>query len=67
MEVVESRPNSAILRIKNFDEPTVESCDRQLGWMERAVELTGRKHVIMEHPKCRVRGDIYCEYHGRWD
>ena len=67
LELVESRPNGAIMRIKNFDEPCQEFCDRMQGWMERTVELTGRKHATIEHPKCRVRGDAYCEYHGRWD
>jgi hypothetical protein len=67
MELVESRANGAIMRIKNFDEFSPEFCDRMQGWMERTVELTGHKRVIIEHPKCRVRGDAYCEYHGRWD
>jgi hypothetical protein len=67
MEVVDLQPNGAVMRVREFNEPSPEFCDRLQGWMERTVELTGRKRVAIDHPKCRNRGDAYCEYHGRWD
>jgi hypothetical protein len=67
MEVVDLQPNGAVMRVKEFNEPSPEFCDRLQGWMERTVELTGRKRVTIEHPKCTSRGDAYCEFHGRWE
>jgi hypothetical protein len=37
-------------------------CARELGWIERAVELTGGKGVTLSEPRCRIKGDPYCEY-----
>lgn len=67
MEVIDLQPNAAVMRVKDFNEPSSEFCDRLQGWMERTVELTGRQRVAIAHPKCRNRGDAYCEYHGRWE
>lgn len=67
LELVTMENRKAIMRLKNFNEPSPEFCGRIQGWMQRIMELTGRKNVIIFHPSCRVKGAPYCEYHGRWD
>ncbi len=66
MQVLDSEPHKAILRIAEFDQPSAVLCDRILGWMERTVEMTGGKGVVMTHPSCAARGDAFCEYRGEW-
>ena len=67
MELVSAEEKSAVIRIKDFNEPSVGFCDRMQGWMQRTAELTGQKNPVIAHPKCKARGDAYCEYHGTWD
>ena len=67
MEVLENSPGASVIHIKGFDEPSAEFCDRMQGWMQRTVELTGRKNVTLHHPLCVARGDAVCEYRGSWD
>lgn len=67
MEVVDLKDDSAVIRIKEFNEPSAEFCDRMQGWMEKTLELTGCKRVSITHPACKARGDAYCEYHGNWE
>ncbi len=66
MEVVDSGPKHAVLRLTGFNQPCPPFCDRLLGWMERTVELTGAKGVVMSHPECLSRGDDCCKYRGEW-
>lgn len=67
MEVLENTQGASVIRIKGFDEPSAEFCDRMQGWMQRTVELTGHKNVTLLHPLCVARGDSVCEYRGTWD
>jgi hypothetical protein len=67
MRLVTQDSSGAVIRIAGFREPCTEFCDRMQGWMERTIELTGSKHVQLEHPRCAARGDAYCEYRGLWD
>ncbi|MCI4398120.1 MAG: hypothetical protein JHC34_04695 [Acidobacteria bacterium] len=67
MQVLVAEPNKAIMRIAGFDQPSAILCDRVLGWMERTVEMSGGKRVVMSHPACAARGDDFCEYRGEWE
>ena len=64
-EYIRSEPNYLRARITGFvaDEAW---CTGFLGFIERAVELTGGKDPKAVHPRCRARGDAFCEFEGRW-
>jgi hypothetical protein len=67
MELVSAEDKGAVIRIRDFNEPSVGFCDRMQGWMQKTLELTGHPSATILHPKCKARGDAYCEYHGAWD
>jgi hypothetical protein len=37
-------------------------CARERGWIERAIELTGGRGASVTEPRCRNKGDSFCEY-----
>jgi hypothetical protein len=37
-----------------------------IGWAQQALRLTGAKHVVVEHSKCRFAFSRYCEYRVTW-
>jgi len=41
-------------------------CRELGGYLTRVLELVGAKNVIVEHPKCRARGDVQCLFRARW-
>jgi hypothetical protein len=41
-------------------------CRELVGYMGRVLELVGARSVIMEHPRCRGRGDAECYFQARW-
>lgn len=67
MTTEEISAGKALLCLKEVDQPDIHLCERLLGWMERTLELSGAKKVIMSHPKCRTRGDDRCEFLGTWE
>lgn len=66
MEIVSMEARAAHLRIRGFDQPCEQFCDRAQGWMERTVEMAGGKSVTITHPICAARGGAYCDFLGRW-
>ena len=42
-------------------------CLTVIGWHERAVELCSGRHAVVDHPRCRARGDAVCEYLISWN
>lgn len=41
-------------------------CRGAAGYIGRCLELAGARHVVMDHPKCRARGDAFCLFTSRW-
>lgn len=41
-------------------------CRELIGYIGRVLELAGAQTVIVEHPRCRGRGDAECFFQGRW-
>jgi hypothetical protein len=37
-----------------------------VGWAEHALRLTGARHAVVEHSKCRFAFSRYCEYRVTW-
>ena len=66
MEVVESEPGRAVLRLVGFPGDPV-FCRRQTGGLLRAVELAGGVHPSVRHVRCSVEGDAFCEWELRWE
>jgi uncharacterized protein (TIGR02265 family) len=58
-------PRGAVVRTLD-GEPDVEDCLTALGWLRRAIELSGGHGVIVEETKCRAKGAPCCEYVARW-
>ncbi len=58
---------SAVLRTMGAGGVTEADCLTIIGWHQRAIELSGGRDVHVEHPKCRARGNVHCEYHCAWE
>lgn len=41
-------------------------CRELVGYIGRLLELVGARNVLMQHPKCRSRGDAHCYFEARW-
>jgi uncharacterized protein (TIGR02265 family) len=59
-------PRAAVIRTVAGDVPNAEDCFTTVGWLKRAVELSGGKIVTVEETRCRGRGADACEYVCRW-
>ena len=60
-------PTGAIVRtLEGGNEPNAEDCFTTVGWLRRAIELSGGKIVTVEETRCRARGAECCEYVCRW-
>ncbi|HEX8904171.1 MAG TPA: hypothetical protein VF771_04975 [Longimicrobiaceae bacterium] len=66
MEVVESEPGRAVLRLVGFDAADPLFCRRQTGGLRRAVGLAGGADAVVRHVRCAAPGDAFCEWELRW-
>lgn len=57
---------SAVIRTESGVEPKAEDCLTAVGWLQRAIELSGGKIVTVEETRCRAKGSDGCEYVCRW-
>jgi uncharacterized protein (TIGR02265 family) len=62
----ETSPRSASIRTISGEDPTDDDCLTAIGWLKRAIELSGGKTVVVEETRCRARGAECCEYVCRW-
>ncbi len=53
-------------RLYDFEVADECFCRRETGWFHRAAELTGGEGVTVYKPKCRARGDDWCEWVGKF-
>jgi hypothetical protein len=56
----------AIVRTLDGDEPDAEDCLTTIGWLRRAVELSGGRAATVDEPQCRAKGASCCEFVVRW-
>jgi hypothetical protein len=61
LRVVEDTPGFVRMQIEEWPQPRRAHCLSILGWMHRAVELSGGK-VLGSEEKCRARGEAVCEF-----
>ena len=59
-------PRAAVIRTLDGEEANAEDCLTAVGWLKRAVELSGGRIVTVDETQCRGRGASCCEYACRW-
>ena len=59
-------PKAAIIRTLDGEQTNAEDCLTAVGWLKRAIELSGGRIVTVEETRCRSRGADCCEYVCRW-
>ena len=59
-------PRSGVVRTIAGDDPNADDCLTTLGWLKRALELSGARIVSVEETRCRARGAPECEYVCSW-
>jgi uncharacterized protein (TIGR02265 family) len=57
---------SAVVRTLAGGEPSAEDCLTALGWLKRAIEISGGRVVSVEETRCRALGADACEYVCSW-
>lgn len=62
----EAGRRAATIRTLSGEEPNAEDCLTAVGWLRRAIELSGGRIVTVEETRCRSRGAECCEYLCRW-
>lgn len=60
-------PGAAVIRSFDVAEVDADDCCTTVGWLERAIALSGRTAVRVEERQCAALGAPHCEYHCRWD
>jgi len=66
MEPVESEDARAVLRLDGFDHGEPLFCRRQTGGLRCAITLAGGQDAHVEHVRCTLEGDAFCEWELRW-
>jgi uncharacterized protein (TIGR02265 family) len=58
---------SAVVRTtKRFEEAHPEECLITIGWLKRAIEISGAEGVDVVEKRCGLRGAPHCEFECRW-
>ncbi len=57
---------SAAIRTLDGGAPDAEECLTTVGWLRRAVELSGGQAVVVAETRCRSEGAACCEYAVSW-
>jgi uncharacterized protein (TIGR02265 family) len=59
--------HSATLRtVRPAEEVHADDCVTTVGWLERAIEIAGGRHVKVVEVQCRASGAPFCEYRCEW-
>jgi hypothetical protein len=67
VEILTRGPYGAVLRIHAFALPDPVHCLSIMGWCERSIELSGGRSVFVTEPRCRTRGDHFCQLEASWE
>ena len=59
-------PFSAVIRTFGGEAANAEDCLTAIGWLERAIELSGGKGARVVETRCQARGAECCEYRCEW-
>jgi hypothetical protein len=66
MKVVENTKNHALVRVVDFPEMHKVIELRMAGWMERALQVSGCKNVVMKILCSLSEGAPYTDFEGSW-
>jgi uncharacterized protein (TIGR02265 family) len=58
-------PKAAVIRTVDGDADP-EDCYTAVGWLRRAIELSGGRSVNVVETQCRARGAAVCEFRCSW-
>jgi hypothetical protein len=67
IEIVEVKNNSGLFRITEFPEIDKAVEYRIAGWVQRALEINGRKNITIEIPKSLTDFKPYSEFRVSWE
>jgi uncharacterized protein (TIGR02265 family) len=56
----------AVVRTFDAGEADAEDCLTAVGWLQRAIELSGGREARVVETQCRARGAAHCEYRCSW-
>ena len=59
-------PTSSVVRHYDTEQTDIDDCLTTLGWLERAVELSGGRSVAVVEAQCRAQGAPHCEFRVAW-
>jgi uncharacterized protein (TIGR02265 family) len=59
-------PFSAVIRTFGQEAADAEDCLTAVGWLERAIELSGGRAARVVETRCQARGAECCEYRCEW-
>jgi len=59
-------PTTAVIRHFDVGEVEPDDCLTTAGWLQRAVEVSGGRAVVVDEPQCRGRGAPHCEFRVSW-
>jgi len=63
---VERTKTALIATLHDHEENHPAFCATFTGWVTGAIEISGGKDVLFDHPVCRARGGAQCVFTGRW-
>ena len=61
-----SGERSAVIRSFDCQDAAADDCLIVVGWLQRAIELSGGTEVRVVEAQCHARGAPHCEYHSEW-
>jgi uncharacterized protein (TIGR02265 family) len=60
-------PHGAVIRtLAGGGPPDADDCLTAVGWLRRAIELSGGSSVSVEETRCRAKGEAACEFACSW-
>lgn len=66
VKVIEHAPTRARARLIGFEPGDRLFCRRLTGGWEAAITLAGGRDAMVEHARCTLEGDLFCEWETRW-
>lgn len=59
-------PRSAVIRTLSQSEVDADDCLTAVGWLRRAIELSGGRAVTVDEARCRAKGAPDCQFNCSW-
>lgn len=66
MKVIDHAPGRAIARLLGFEPGDRLFCRRLSGGWLAAITIAGGKEPAVDHARCTLEGDLFCEWEIRW-